>query len=308
MYYEINEAAARRAKEANSYNAYKEGSATAEYRRAVDAAAAVAETQKARVDPMYHDKIDSLLDTYSRKLAENMNKGFEIDARVPSIMIAGPSKFPTWKKEKQNAARDKNMRDWEHIQGLLDKVRSTGMGGISSDDPDAIEKLQEKLARLEEKHAVQKAANAYWRKHKTFEGCPGLSDEAAKKLNAQMETAFPWYKRNGPFDLSSNNAEKKRLRERIATLEASAARAESHPDGTEDGYTFDGGRVVRNHAENRLQIIFDGKPDDDTRKILKSRGFKWAPSQGAWQRQLTSNAEFALKMVLEAITKEDNFA
>lgn len=98
-YYPINEGAARRAKEMNSFSDYKEGSATAEYRAMVDKAAAIAEKQKSRVDPMYHEKIDHLLDTYARKLAENMNQGFAIDARVPSVMIAGPANFPVGKKE-----------------------------------------------------------------------------------------------------------------------------------------------------------------------------------------------------------------
>ena len=115
----------------------------------VDKAAAIAEKQKSRVDPMYHEKIDHLLDTYARKLAENMNQGFAIDARVPSVMIAGPANFPVGKKEKQNRARDSNMEEWQYIQGLLDKIRSTGMGGISADDPAAIEKLQKKLDGLE---------------------------------------------------------------------------------------------------------------------------------------------------------------
>ena len=119
-YYPINEGAARRAKEMNSFSDYKEGSATAEYRAMVDKAAAIAEQQKSRVDPMYHEKIDHLLDTYARKLAENMNQGFAIDARVPSVLIAGPSNFPVGKKEKQNRARDSNMEEWRHIQGLLD--------------------------------------------------------------------------------------------------------------------------------------------------------------------------------------------
>lgn len=44
-------------------------------------------------------KIDSLLDTYARKLAANMNKGYEIDARVPSILIAGGSNFPQGRKK-----------------------------------------------------------------------------------------------------------------------------------------------------------------------------------------------------------------
>ena len=53
-------------------------------------------------------------------------------------MIAGGSNFPVRKKEKQNAARDSNMQEWQYIQGLLDKIRSTGMGGIRQDDPQAI--------------------------------------------------------------------------------------------------------------------------------------------------------------------------
>ena len=36
----------------NSFSDYREGSATAEYRAMVDKAAAVAQHQKARVDPM----------------------------------------------------------------------------------------------------------------------------------------------------------------------------------------------------------------------------------------------------------------
>ena len=60
----------------------KPGSATAEYRHYVDKAFALAQEQKKRVDLMYHEKIDSLLDTYARKLAANMNHGYEIDARV----------------------------------------------------------------------------------------------------------------------------------------------------------------------------------------------------------------------------------
>ena len=77
----------------------------------------------------------------------NVNHGYEIDARVPSILIAGGSNFPVRQKEKQNAARDSNMQEWQYIQGLLDKIRSTGMGGIRQDDPQAIPKLQKNAGR-----------------------------------------------------------------------------------------------------------------------------------------------------------------
>ena len=46
MYYEINENAARRAKEANSYSDYQEGTATSGYKSAVDEVVEIAERQK----------------------------------------------------------------------------------------------------------------------------------------------------------------------------------------------------------------------------------------------------------------------
>lgn len=283
-YYPINEGAARRAKEMNSFSDYKEGSATAEYRAMVDKAAAIAEKQKSRVDPMYHEKIDHLLDTYARKLAENMNQGFAIDARVPSVMIAGPSNFPVGKKEKQNRARDSNMEEWRHIQGLLDKIRSTGMGGISADDPAAIEKLQKKLDGLERSQLIMKEVNAYYRKHGKLDGCALLSPDQIEKLKASM--ASSWRSDPRPFEsyqLTNNNAEIRRVKARIEQLSKQAQQEFS-------GWEFDGGRVEMNREDNRLQVFFDGKPDADTRAELKSSGFRWAPSVGAWQRQLTDNA------------------
>ena len=286
-YYSINEGAARRAKEMNSFSDYKPGSATAEYRHYVDKAFALAQEQKKRVDPMYHEKIDSLLDTYARKLAANMNHGYEIDARVPSILIAGGSNFPVRQKEKQNAARDSNMQEWQYIQGLLDKIRSTGMGGIRQDDPQAIPKLQKKLAGLEKAQETMKAVNAYYRKHGTLDGCPHLSPENLENLKADM--ASGWHYEKKPFqswELSNNNAEIRRVRQRIESLTRANEVAYV-------GWEFDGGHVEANRDQGRLQVFFDGKPEADARQQLKENGFRWAPSVGAWQRLLNDNAYHA---------------
>lgn len=186
-YYKINEDAARRAKEMNSFYDYKEGSATAEYKAMVDKAVQIAEVQKKRVDPMYHEKIDGLLDAYSRKLAENLNSGYAIDARVPSVLIAGPV-ISTGAKEKQNVARDRNMEEWRKIQELLNKIRSVGTGGISADDPDAVGKLKEKLENLEELQETMKFVNDFYRKHNTLDRCPYLTLEQVQKLKSDMES------------------------------------------------------------------------------------------------------------------------
>ena len=255
----------------------------------MDEAAALAERQKSRVNPMYHEKIDRLLDTYARKLADNMNEGFAVDARVPSILVTGGSNFPVRQKEKQNAARDRNMAEWRDIQGLLDKIRSTGMGGISADDPQAIAKLEGKLVGLEQAQERMKGVNAYYRKHKTLDGCPLLTQEQVEKLKTGM--ASSWHLEDKPYPtwaLSNNSAEIRRVKGRIASLSA-------HKTAHYEGWEFEGGRVEANTADNRLQVFFDEKPDADTRAALKSNGFRWSPNAGAWQRQLNNNALYAAK-------------
>ena len=44
----------------------------------MDEAFALAQEQKKRVDPMYHEKIDSLLDTYARKLAAKVGRALDV--------------------------------------------------------------------------------------------------------------------------------------------------------------------------------------------------------------------------------------
>lgn len=284
-YHTINEEAARRANDMNSFRDYMAGSATAEYRRMVDAATELAERQKQRVDPMYHEKIDRLLEIYCRKLAENMNASYSIEARCPSILISGGGNFPVRKKERQNAARDRNLEEWNYIQGLLDKIRSVGTGGISSDDPQAVEKLEAKLAALEKHQELMKAANVAIRMKDPTEGDAKLAElgYTPEDIAKLREPDFCGRIGYPAYLLQNNNANIRRIRGRIEELK-------KRTENTPEGWEFDGGRVVVNTTENRLQIIFDGKPDADIRTELKGEGFRWAPSQGAWQRQLTDNA------------------
>ena len=162
---------------------------------------------------------------------------------------------------------------------------------ISSDDPEAIAKLTEKLESLKAAQELMKSVNAYYRKHGTCHGAEGLSEELAEKLDQDVKNGPSWI--NVPFAsyaLSNNNQEIHRVQDRIKQL----------TDARELGYTgweFDGGRVEANVEKNRLQIFFDEIPSEDVRRDLKSRGFRWARSEGAWQRQLTKNAIYAASRV-----------
>lgn len=285
----INEELARRAKEMNSYDDYIPGSATAEYESYCAAADEIAARQKAKTDPIHHGKIDALLAAYKKRIAEYINRSNEIDTRCPSWLISGGSNFPTGKKAKQNAARDKNMEFYNDTQALLDKIRAVGMGGISSDDPDAAAKIERKIAGLREAQERMKAANAAIRMKDTAAGDARLAELGFTQKDIH-ELRTPDFGRPGfqSWALSNNNAEIHRLEGRLADLRK---RAENPlPD-----FDFDGGHAEANADENRLQLFFDGKPSDEIRDALKKEGFRWSPRFGAWQRQLSPNAYRAIK-------------
>jgi hypothetical protein len=92
----------------------------------------------------------------------------------------------------------------------------------------------------------------------------------------------------------------KNLSPEVQAKKATAEEAEKN--GTAETVTINGepAKVVRNKEDMRLQLIFDGKPEEKTRETLKSNGFRWAPSNMAWQRLLNNNAEWALKRIAEA--------
>lgn len=295
MYYTIDEAMARRANNAYSFSDYQEGSATAEYRQMVDEATALAERCKQGRGEAAAAKIDALLDRYARRLADNINARNRNTASCPSVMIAGPANFPTRKKARQNAREDSLMREYQEIQHILHQIHTTGTGGIQSGDPEAVRQLEEKLARLEKDHSAMKAANAYYRKHKTLDGCPGLTPELARQVNSfRADGAAPFS--GYPMQLSLANI--KRTRQRLEELKAakSASPVEQETPA---------GVVYREDPDAmRVQLVFSGKPDADTRALLKSNGFRWAPSVGAWQRQLTESGKTAARRVLDQLLSE----
>ncbi|MEE1350511.1 MAG: hypothetical protein UHM23_00420 [Clostridia bacterium] len=169
---------------------------------------------------------------------------------------------------------------------------------IHSDDPQALEKLQNKLAECEKSQEFMKKVNNYYRKNGTVKGCEGVADSTAQKLDESMKNAYSWETAPFPsYKLQNNNQEIRRLKARIEELS-------KNKDLGFVGWKFVGGEAIANEGNNRLQLIFDEKPSEEQRGILKAHGFKWAPSEGAWQRQLNSNAIYSASRI-DFIKPED---
>lgn len=295
-YYEINEAAARRAKEMISFDDYRDGSATETYQREVEQIYQLAEKVAERRSDAA-EKAEKLADQYAKLLADYYNTNFQIDQMCPSVMIAGPAKFPVRKKERQNQAWDRNREKYERCKEIEDKIRNllSGKEIITSGDPEAAEKLKNKLANLEKAQETMKAVNAFYRKHKTLDGCPNLSWEQIEKLKSSMNDSW----RNDPrpfesYQLTNNNAEIRRLKERIKKLEEVKAR----PADTKE---YDGFSVVEDPEAMRIKLLFEDKPSAEIRDVLKKNGFRWSPRANAWQTQLTNNGRYRLERVLKEL-------
>lgn len=116
-YYEINENAARVSHDMMSFSSYKEGSTTASYRSEVNEAAELAQ-RAIEARPEREDLINSLLDRYSRRMAEYYNRESTIGCMCPSVLISGSGNFPTRKKQKQETAcNSESMRQQATTEG-----------------------------------------------------------------------------------------------------------------------------------------------------------------------------------------------
>lgn len=158
--------------------------------------------------------------------------------------------------KKMNTQFEKSIAEDEKSKYYEGKIATIEENkAISSDDPKAIEKLEQKLQELEEyKARVKKREHA-------------------------------------PYELQNLNAEMRRIRARIKELK------ELEELDFAD-IPISNGKITHNKEKNRIQFIFDDKPDEKIREILKYYGFKWARTEGAWQRLFNKNGICAVKHIL----------
>lgn len=137
---------------------------------------------------------------------------------------------------------------------------------ISSDDPEAIQKLEQQL------HALEK-----------------LREDTKKTEHTT-------------YELNYISADIRRIKARIEELK------ELEQLDFKD-IKLKNGTITHNKEQNRIQIIFDEIPDEAVRGKLKQRGFKWARSQGAWQRMFNKKTIYEVRwlikeQVLEVVENE----
>lgn len=258
-------------------------------------------------EPYYPGGLGGGMNAYERKQMDRKERMLDLAERMQSASNAAYSQASRMAEAipfgqpilvgHHSEKRDRNYRAriWRTQDRCLElqrkadyfrqKAASVGEGGISSDDPAAVVKLRAELEKLEARQAHMKAVNAVHKRYlkdAAFLDKAPFADDVKAKIRA-YKPAYSWEPHPyPPYSMSNNNANVRRIRERIKTLEANAGQADQ-PDREHEckGY-----RVVECFADNRVRVYFPGKPSDQIRSTLKQNGFRWSPDAGAWQRML----------------------
>ena len=189
----------------------------------------------------------------------------------------------------------------EHYESRAEAAESNR--SISSDDPEAVQKLQVKIEKAEKFQQIMKEANQIIRKKiednekvKLLIAHFDWKEETCLKL---LEPDFCGRIGFAQYQLTNNGANIRRMKQRIEQLK--------RMEGQETKETeFEGFKVVENVEENRIQLIFPGKPDVEIRTTLKSHGFRWSPRNMAWQRHLNGSGRYMATEAAKRIREANN--
>lgn len=201
---------------------------------------------------------------------------------------------------KMHAAASKGVAAKNEAADLSRRAAGVGTAGVSSDDPDAIAKLEAELAKERKAQERAKEINATIRKH--LKAGPAAIASAllalgiSERLAASALTPDDFGRLGVPdYAIKNRGANIRRIEKRIAELRAKAAAPVREPI-TGPGYA-----IVEDRDANRVQIRFDARPPAATVAALKARGFRWAPSENAWQRQASNSAWHAAQAVAASL-------
>ena len=182
----------------------------------------------------------------------------------------------------------------EYYENKAKNVENSNV--ISSEDPEAIDKLKNKLKRLQANQELMKKANKIIRNRLLPEVEKveqlqklGLSEKQAIEIMSPKHFGGAGF---ASFSLTNNNANINTVKKRIEYLEKMQSQESKE-------IKINGVKVVDNVEANRLQIFFDSIPPENKRTELKRNGFRWSPSNKCWQSYRNSYQITRAKKILK---------
>jgi hypothetical protein len=234
------------------------------------------------------EKQAQLADEFDRYRAGYRKRALALlhsQSRCLSPMITGPARFPVERNRKRCDIAHKRLTDLLDFRtralAAIRKTLQPELRPIMAGDADAADRLREKIAQAEQLQERMKTTNAAIRQHARAGpeaqvaalfalGHPEARARELLRPDFCGRIGFPDYA------LTNNNANIRRMKERLGAIE----KAQAMPETVREGAAA---RLEDCPAENRVRLFFPGKPALAIRDKLKANGFRWAPSLGCWQ-------------------------
>lgn len=256
----------------------------------------------------YYQKQEARIERFRELAEKNTVKAESLFNRAHQMAEVIPFGQPIlvghYSEKSDRSYRNRIQNTWERAAETAKKAdyyKSRALSAdsnraISSDAPDAIELLKEKLAKCVEFQEHAKTVNKICRKKCSDEEKIKLLIESGLKESTAKNCITPdEFGRTGvpSYALTNNNGNMKRIKDRIALLE------KQKNDITTE-ITIGDITITDSVEDNRIMITFPGMPDEGIRNKLKSYGFRWSPSNKAWQAFRT--AKWKIPYIIKALT------
>lgn len=190
--------------------------------------------------------------------------------------------------KKMDRDMQKGSEAHKEAKDLRRKAAAVGSGGISSDDENALDKVQSRIEKKERDRDQMKKVNTLYRKRDAA-GLEALGLNI-ERLDAKIADAYSWEKAPFPkWQVSNLTASIRNDKKRLDELQAMDERAPGGElaAGVSDGIAF---RFVDDKEENRVICYFDSKPSRRALDLLKTWGWRYSPTRNAHVRKTTPNA------------------
>lgn len=228
-------------------------------------------------------------------------------SRIMSAAIVGPARFPVERNRKAQASYEKALEDFESWRKscrkkveIMKEARKTPEEKLDEEWKNAkrmIDRYAVTFFEIDTKKAVGYNRSLF------VSNLYGKLTTMSKNLRPEVFTKVMEYLRETGDTLKAKGGKPMfTARHKVWNLEEEAkarrAKEEEIANREDVEIEFDGGSVVKNYGENRIQIFHDEKPSRDVINNLKSHGFRWSPSNGCWQRFLNPSGMYAVTKVV----------
>lgn len=243
---------------------------------------------------------------YTLNYRSKLSEYFSSQSRVMSTMITGPSNFPVARNQKRSQSADNKytvFREWrEHT---LKHIKKKVLNGRSEE-----EKLNDEWTPVKKKIisaaativAIDQGIERGYTRALFVNVITNVVKRLAKNADVvNLNRSLELIKHLNSLQEKPIIADKNGIWKLEEAAEVAREKIVDNAQRENEEETINNVRMVTNFSEDRVQLLFDGKPSPEIITRLKKNAWRWSPTNQSWQRKLTNSAIYDARNLLRTL-------